>query len=157
MEKTEGKPKFGDVEESFIDANSTCTGYVPGTVALRGATLLEHFPDLFISETGSLLVGRLTVEAVRCIMTAKSTRRGHEILFVDGIWSYADDSTPANYDRACVRCGQYPTALGYDVCLGEVKNVHSACCGHGIYSPYSMPDQPLNSLNSGDKKPPQIS
>ena len=72
-------------------------------------------------------------------MTAKSIHRGHEILYIGGVWLYADDGTSADYDRACVRCGQYPTIGGHDACLGEIKNVHSACCGHGIHRPYSMP------------------
>jgi len=31
----------------------------------------------------------------------------------------------------CAHCHQYPTPEGHDHCLGTLKNVDFACCGHG--------------------------
>jgi len=35
-------------------------------------------------------------------------------------------------ERPCVRCGRMPTAKGADACLGDIKGVNGACCGHGV-------------------------
>jgi len=31
----------------------------------------------------------------------------------------------------CAKCGQVPTLEGYDACLGHLRGVLFACCGHG--------------------------
>ena len=69
-------------------------------------------------------------------MTAVSHKRGHEIVWADGQWCYADTGEAADYERPCVRCGQMPTIEGYDACLGFIPQVESACCGHGVELPY---------------------
>lgn len=61
-----------------------------------------------------------------------SYKRGHKIIFIKGKWLYADDGSVADYERLCVRCQRMPTKEGYDACLGKIKGVKSACCGHGV-------------------------
>lgn len=68
---------------------------------------------------------------------AKSYSRGHVIYCNDGFnWLYADDDSPADVERPCVRCGRMPTIEGYDACIGYVDGVVSACCGHGVGEPF---------------------
>ena len=68
----------------------------------------------------------------------KSYMRGHEIYFSSlGVWLYSDNNEPADDSRPCKKCGNYPTIEGFDHCIGELKNVSSACCGHGIEEPYN--------------------
>ena len=62
----------------------------------------------------------------------KSNLRGHEIIFINDEWVYADTKESINNIRPCVRCGCMPTSKGYDACLGYIKGVKSACCGHGV-------------------------
>jgi len=63
-----------------------------------------------------------------------SHHRGHPIEFTHKKWRYSDDKTPIqNHERPCTRCGRMPTPEGYDACLGHLKGVTSACCGHGIH------------------------
>ena len=38
-------------------------------------------------------------------------------------------------ERPCIRGGKKPTKEGYDVCLGYIPNVTSACFGHGKEKP----------------------
>ena len=61
--------------------------------------------------------------------------RGHEIIFKNNKWLFADNMTPLNFKRSCIRCGELPTKEGYDKCLGYIKGVESACCGHGVSPP----------------------
>lgn len=60
---------------------------------------------------------------------------------------YADNNKLARYwannpnktiinQRPCIRCGRMPTKEGYDPCLGYIKGVHDACCGHGVTDGY---------------------
>lgn len=66
-----------------------------------------------------------------------SYSRGHKITYINGEWVYSDDKTPIkDNERPCVRCGRLPTTEGYDACLGYMKDVKSACCGHGKEKPY---------------------
>ena len=51
-------------------------------------------------------------------------------------WIYADNKKSIETERPCIRCGEMPTKEGHDACLGNLKNVKSACCGHGIYPKY---------------------
>ena len=62
----------------------------------------------------------------------KSFQRGHRITFVNNQWVYEDTKEPIKKERACVRCGKMPTKEGYDACIGYIKGVKSACCGHGV-------------------------
>lgn len=58
--------------------------------------------------------------------------RGHEIYWSGEDWRYRDDNSIVDDSRPCKRCGKYPTEEGYDSCLGTLKGVKYACCGHGI-------------------------
>lgn len=67
----------------------------------------------------------------------KSHSRGWEIYYDGDCWRYSDNNIPLDeIVRPCKRCGKYPTKEGYDACLGKIQGVSSACCGHGIESPY---------------------
>lgn len=63
----------------------------------------------------------------------KSYLRGHPIISIDGVWLYEDtrEHTIANH-RACGHCSKEDRADGHDPCLGELKGLMNACCGHGI-------------------------
>lgn len=63
-----------------------------------------------------------------------SYQRGHLIKYnpIKELWVYTDDKTPITTERPCIRCGEMPTPEGYDVCLGYIPDVKSACCGHGV-------------------------
>ena len=52
------------------------------------------------------------------------------------IWRYCDNDEAVDDTRECVRCGNPPTAEGYDDCLGFLEGAESACCGHGIEDGY---------------------
>ena len=65
-------------------------------------------------------------------MVAKSHQRGHEIEYLAGQWCYSDTGELAEYDRSCKRCGDLPTAEGYDACIGYIPGALSVCCGHGV-------------------------
>lgn len=68
----------------------------------------------------------------------KSHSRGWEIYF-DGInWRYCDNDKIVDDLRSCKICGKMPTKEGYDACLGYIKGVKSACCGHGVELPYCI-------------------
>ena len=63
-----------------------------------------------------------------------SRYRGHAIEYVDGEWVYSDtgDSTADTHeDRGCGYCNLSATKEGHDGCLGTLKGVMNACCGHG--------------------------
>lgn len=62
--------------------------------------------------------------------------RGNSITFINNEWVYEDGIPLDSEDRACARCGKYPTPEGYDACLGRVAGAASACCGHGKENPY---------------------
>jgi hypothetical protein len=65
-----------------------------------------------------------------------SYSRGHKIYY-DGIkWRFVDNNEIDNSVRECRRCGRKPTKDGYDACIGHIKNVTSACCGHGVEEKY---------------------
>lgn len=71
-------------------------------------------------------------------MVVLSYKRGHSIKWSEDSneWVYTNDNTSINIDRPCVRCNKMPTSEGHDTCLGKLKNVSSACCGHGIEEGY---------------------
>lgn len=73
-------------------------------------------------------------------MAAKGFFRGHQLIWINNKWVYADDYTdiPANGGkiRPCKKCGALFT-LGegeVDPCLGVLPGVSNACCGHGVQS-----------------------
>ena len=73
-------------------------------------------------------------------MTQIGYFRGHELVWVEDKWKYADDLSdlPSNGGkiRPCKKCGELFT-LGegeVDPCIGVLPDVDNACCGHGIDS-----------------------
>jgi len=69
--------------------------------------------------------------------------RGHLTRFDEDGWQwvYVDDLSPVcdGYNRACARCGEYPSDKGHDACIANLPSeVLAACCGHGIEEPYVM-------------------
>jgi hypothetical protein len=67
---------------------------------------------------------------------AHSYLRGHKLWFNRGEWKYCDNNQPIDNERPCKKCGQKPTKEGHDACLGKLKNVEHACCGHGVSEKY---------------------
>ena len=76
-------------------------------------------------------------------MTAKSTWRGHSIIWDDAKeqWFFQDDMSPlpshGGEIRSCVKCdklfeGSYEGDP--DPFLGNLPGVNNACCGHGDHS-----------------------
>ena len=63
-------------------------------------------------------------------------KRGHPICYDGSKWVYADNGHSITEERPCARCGRMPTKEGYDACLGYIPGATSACCGHGVESPY---------------------
>jgi len=68
----------------------------------------------------------------------KSYLRGNEIeKNSDGDFVYSDSKelTKENHEnRTCGKCGKHRTVEGHDYCLGTLKLVMNACCGHGFDS-----------------------
>lgn len=62
--------------------------------------------------------------------------RGHEIYLDGNDWRYKDNNEICIDQRPCKHCGEDPTPEGYDACLGYIKDVAHACCGHGIRAGY---------------------
>jgi hypothetical protein len=76
-------------------------------------------------------------------MTARSTWRGHVIVFRGGEHHFEDTGEPTvGSDRPCGHCNRHPTVEGHDACLGTLPGVMNACCGHGEVSAayVQMPD-----------------
>jgi len=49
-----------------------------------------------------------------------------------GVWVYTDTlQEVSSASRPCGYCGLASTKEGYDGCIGELKDVMNACCGHG--------------------------
>jgi len=71
-------------------------------------------------------------------MTAKSYSRGHPIEYTKNGWVYSDNKESIKKERLCIRCKKMPTKDGHDACLGKIKGVSSACCGHGVEPGYSQ-------------------
>lgn len=64
-----------------------------------------------------------------------STLRGHDIEFVNNEWIYSDTKKPTIYtfnSRPCGHCDKHNTPEDHDACLGELKGIMNACCGHGV-------------------------
>ncbi|HDZ15665.1 hypothetical protein LCGC14_0570460 [marine sediment metagenome] len=66
-------------------------------------------------------------------MAANSKYRGHNIIYKNDRWLYANngESTIGN-ERPCGHCRKVRTKEGHDYCLGLLSNVMNACCGHGV-------------------------
>ena len=67
-------------------------------------------------------------------MSTKTTShlRGRKI---DNVWVYSDTGLPVAEThnlRSCGRCNKGRTIEGHDACLGTLKGIMNACCGHGI-------------------------
>lgn len=64
----------------------------------------------------------------------KGYLRGWEVYYDwnDKSWKYADTNDVYDDSRPCKFCGRYPKKDNHDVCLGHLKGVKAACCGHGI-------------------------
>lgn len=71
-------------------------------------------------------------------MTLYAYQRGHEMYYDEGTeeWKYSDTGEVADHDRPCKRCGCLPTIEGHDHCVGSLRGVKAACCGHGVDRPY---------------------
>jgi hypothetical protein len=63
-----------------------------------------------------------------------STYRGHKVIFVDNVWVYFNDRISVEDDpyRKCGHCKEDESIEGHDACLGTLKGIANACCGHGI-------------------------
>lgn len=68
-------------------------------------------------------------------MKDKSMFRGNKMKFVNDVWIYADDNKLVSEDlnRLCGHCNMERTKKGHDACLGNLKGVMNACCGHGVF------------------------
>lgn len=67
-------------------------------------------------------------------MTARSQVRGWATYYREGQWFYEDTDEPVKNgwkERPCGECGRKNTDDGHDSCLGELREVMNACCGHG--------------------------
>lgn len=62
--------------------------------------------------------------------------RGHKTYYDGREWRYMNTNEIDDGKCPCARCGRLPTAEGYDACLGYIPGATSACCGHGVESPY---------------------
>jgi len=63
---------------------------------------------------------------------AKGLLRGHKINYDYWMWRYADTGEPtAGNPRPCGNCNADDRTDGHDACIGELKGVMNACCGHG--------------------------
>ena len=49
-------------------------------------------------------------------------------------WIYSDNRTPVSDQpaRMCGRCKRQNRPDDHDACIGELKGVRNACCGHGV-------------------------
>ena len=83
-------------------------------------------------------------------MTAKSHKRGHEIIYNGDQWQYSDTGEPAEEERPCKRCGRMPTPEGHDACLGKLPGVGAACCGHGVDDAYAIDNNPKLKAEEGE-------
>jgi len=64
----------------------------------------------------------------------KNNLRGHKIEFLNNQWVYFDTKEPTieTYkSRNCGHCNLPQTEEGHDGCLGTLRGVSNACCGHG--------------------------
>lgn len=68
-------------------------------------------------------------------MEIKSRVRGHEIEYnpEEARWYFTETGIPLGNPNQvpCKKCGKLPTPDGHDACLGALRDVSHACCGHG--------------------------
>lgn len=60
--------------------------------------------------------------------------RGNKMEYINNQWIYSDTQKPVfeTYKgRNCGRCKEPITKEGHDACLGTLKGLMNACCGHG--------------------------
>lgn len=60
--------------------------------------------------------------------------RGHNIELIEGEWIYSDTKELVkkfHLIRTCGNCNKPRTSEGHDACLGTLKGMMNACCGHG--------------------------
>ncbi len=67
-------------------------------------------------------------------MSAQAKWRGHNIVFENDVWVYADSKEPVSEesDRRCCFCKKENREDDHDACLGVLDGVMNACCGHGV-------------------------
>jgi hypothetical protein len=62
----------------------------------------------------------------------KSEHRGHKMELYNGKWVYSDNKQAVkDFNRPCGYCALESTKEGHDGCLGTLKGLMNACCGHG--------------------------
>jgi hypothetical protein len=66
-----------------------------------------------------------------------SYSRGNKIIYKNNKWYY-DDGSIFNNSKPCKRCNKMPLENGEDACLGHIKGIENACCGHGIDKGYKF-------------------
>ncbi|KKM15019.1 hypothetical protein LCGC14_1700300 [marine sediment metagenome] len=109
-----------------------------GLLAVERAVGIAVFPEKKIATSDKLRRKlwryklKLDKEAT-CAMSKYGAYRGHPIQMIDDVWVYSDtkESVASRKDRPCGSCGLANTAEGHDGCLGALKNLMNACCGHG--------------------------
>ena len=82
------------------------------------------------------LYGRPDISSPRITVTSHS--RGWLVVWRNNRWLYADDFSIMDDSRPCKKCNRFPTAEGYDACLGHLPGVKHACCGHGVEEGYEI-------------------
>lgn len=73
-------------------------------------------------------------------MSVNAYKRGWPLVYRDGRWVYEDTGEPIDEERPCRRCNKMPTEDSHDACLGTIPGLVSACCGHGVQTPYFRPE-----------------
>jgi len=61
----------------------------------------------------------------------RSYSRGWVIVYEGDKWLYEDTHQLYDDSRPCKKCNRFPYK-GQDACLGTLKGIASACCGHGV-------------------------
>ena len=60
--------------------------------------------------------------------------RGNDIELINGKYVFSDTKeliSETYKQKTCGNCGRHYTAEGHDGCLGTLKGIMNACCGHG--------------------------
>ncbi|AHX01090.1 hypothetical protein M316_0025 [Nitrincola phage 1M3-16] len=79
----------------------------------------------------------IETKAAKAQSIGKSSFRGHTIIWAGDKWLYEDNQQPipgyGGEMRPCKKCGSTLSSNdGFpDECLGSIKGVTNACCGHG--------------------------
>lgn len=72
-------------------------------------------------------------------MPPRAHIKGWPVIYNGRVWVWEDSRIPAAAEeRPCRRCGKKSTIEGYDACIGFIKGITSACCGHGVQEPFAM-------------------